>query len=232
MECIIYGGNSKLIYKTINYLEEKFDHIYILSRKYSGKKTKKMTVINYGFTANLHSKLEEINFKTKKIYFISAAAYSTNNLFLNETEKSISEILEANIINNLIITQNILKRTIKNNFGKFIYISSFRADYPTNGTVLYSATKKTTEKLFEALTLEYSKFNQKFITLKIGLFEDGLSKNLPFDIKSKEFIKKNIANGRVSNTDDIIAALNFIIDSDYINGCELDLTGKFKFDIR
>lgn len=232
MECVIYGGNSKLISRTIDFFEQKFDHIYIISRKYKGKQSNKIISIDYEKTENLLEHLNKIEFKTKKVFFISAAAYSTNNLFVNESQESINEIMNANIINNILITQFILKKTIKNNYGKFIYISSFRADYPTNGTGLYSSTKKTIEKLFESLAIEYSKFNQKFLILKIGLFEDGLSKNLPFDINSTSFIKKNIASGRVSSTKDIIKALEFLIESDYINGCELDLTGKFKFDVR
>ena len=232
MECVIYGGNSKLISGTIDYLEKKFDHIYIISRKYKGKVSKKISIFNYIESKNLINSINQIKFNTKKVHFISAAAFSTNNLFVNETQESINEIMNANIINNILITQFILSKTINHNFGKFIYISSFRADYPTTGTCLYSSTKKTIEKLFESLSFEYSKFNQKFITLKIGLFEDGLSKNLPFDINSSKFIKKNIASGRVSNTNDILKALDFIIDSEYINGCEIDLTGKIKFDIK
>jgi len=187
-------------------------------------------LINYSDIKEVCHQLDSIDLQN--FVFISAAAFSSDLLFLNEDDSSISNLYEANIKNNIYLIQKLLQISLKLEKSKFIYVSSFRADTPSVGTCLYSSSKVFMEKLFESLSIEYSKFNIKFLILKIGLFEKGLSKNLPFDIEDKKLLKKNIASGRVSKAEDIISAIEFMIDNDYINGSTVDMTGKFKFDIK
>ncbi|MBT4355303.1 MAG: hypothetical protein HOD13_12160 [Rhodospirillaceae bacterium] len=62
--------------------------------------------------------------------------------------------------------------------------------------------------------------------LKIWPYEGGLTRNLPFNIESEKITKDNISVGRVSNAKDIISTIKFIQENEYINGTQLDMTGK------
>ena len=88
------------------------------------------------------------------------------------------------------------------------------------------------ESLFTGLAIEYSRFKLRFMSLKIGLYEGGLTKNLPFNIESEKIMKENISVGRVSNAKDIISAIRFIHENEYINGTQLDMTGKLTIDLK
>lgn len=226
---IIYGGNSKIIQSCINFFLDTFDNIIMISRKYSGISHDNIKIINYeeqDMLNNLDKYLEG------EIIFISAAIFSSNELFINEDETSISKSVAVNILNNIRILQYLIKRSLDIKKGKFIYLSSFRVDSPTVGTSMYSSSKAYIEKLFDALAVEYSRFNLKFNIIKIGLSQYGLSNNLKYDIRSKKFLMNNISSARLMNNKDLESTFSYLFDNDYINGTSIDLTGKIKLDLK
>lgn len=229
--CVVYGGNSSLIKSIKTDLIKSFDLLILISRSETECDSEKIINIIYENIEDIAKNLKSI-IRGNKITFISAAAYSSNKLFLDENFDTITESIEVNLINNIKIIQILLNESIKTRNGIFIFISSFRSDIPTKGTCIYSSSKIYMEKLFNSLSIEYSRFDQRFLILKIGLFEKGLSENLPFDISSKKFLNNNLSRKRVSTSKDIFSAIKFIIDNEYINGTELDMTGKLLIDLK
>lgn len=226
---IIYGGNSNIIQSCIEFFLKKFEKIIMISRRYSGHHHKKIDVINYE-EDNINECLDKS--LDCDFVFLSASIFTSNKLFVDENSTLVSNSVNTNIQRNIEIIQYLIKRGIDLKKGKFIYLSSFRVDFPTTGTVLYSSSKAYMEKLFESLSIEYSRFNLKFNTIKIGLSEHGLSKNLKYDLSSKKFLKENISSSRLLNNDDLESAFVFLFNNNYINGTSIDLTGKIKFDLK
>lgn len=227
--CIIYGGNSALIKKILPTFSKRFDKVVLISRKIDVY-DKKIIALEYNLINDIFDELS-ILIQGNSVTFISAAAYSSDKLFVMENAETIDASIKVNVLNNIELIKFIINKNISLKKGLFIFISSFRSDVPTNGTLIYSASKKFIETLFNGLAIEYSRFHMRFVTLKIGLFEGGLVDKLPFDIHSEKIIKNNIASGRTSNAIDIVNALNFIIENEYLTGCEIDLTGKVKLDL-
>jgi short-subunit dehydrogenase len=226
---IIYGGNSKIIQSCMDFFIINFKTIIVISRIYSGKKHRKIKIIDYD-----KLKIEEglRKYLDNNFVFISAAVYSSNKLFVDEDTASIKNSFNINILNNIKIMQYLIKSGVNLKDGKFIYLSSFRVNFPTVGTSLYSSTKTYVEKLFESMAIEYSRFNLKFNVIKIGLTEYGLSNKLSFDLKSKRFQKNNIASLRLLNSDDLKSTFTFLFENNYVNGSSIDLTGKIKLDLK
>lgn len=229
--CVIYGGNSKLINSLKNDLLELFGSIILISREQVTDNSKNIKSLKYNEISDIEKQLKKY-IKNSKVFYISAAAFSSDKLFLNENYDSLNTSIQVNLTNNIKLIQILMSESIKHRNGTFVFISSFRADVPTKGTCIYSSSKKFVETLFSSLAIEYSVFNQRFLTIKIGLFESGLSTNLPFDIKSKKFLKSNLSTRRVSTSKDIFSAIKFIYENEYINGTEIDMTGKLLLDLK
>ena len=66
----------------------------------------------------------------------------------------------------------------KINNGCFIYLSSFRSQKPTKGTILYSASKAFGETFFKGIGIEYGRFNITSHLIRMGAFEGKMLFNL------------------------------------------------------
>jgi short-subunit dehydrogenase len=229
--CVIYGGNANLINSIKNELKKTFSSVVMIVRERKYDDDNVVKYISYSQISDIKSQIiDEV--KGKKIFFISAAAYTSDKLFISETKDSVEKSFQVNLFNNIELLQMLMSEAIKVKCGTFLFISSFRSDIPTIGTSLYSSSKKYMESLFTGLAIEYSRFKLRFMSLKIGLYEGGLTKNLPFNIESEKIVKENISVGRVSNAKDIISAIRFIHENEYINGTQLDMTGKLTIDLK
>jgi len=77
--------------------------------------------------------------------------------------------------------------------------------------------------MIKSMSKEYGKYNITFNTLKLGNFNYGLFKKLP---KSKQ--KKLLAavpSNKTGNVINILNAINFLINSDYVNNSEINIDG-------
>lgn len=164
-----------------------------------------------------------------KLIFIGSGFYSENKIFASLTEKEINISNETNIIN----YQNILQQIIKNVPIKLekilIYLSSFRSGVPTNGTTLYSASKAYGEILFKSIAYEYSRFNLRTFSIRMGFFE-GRMKNAFNEVEINN-IKKNISQKRFGNSEELIDTIDFIIKNKYLSGGVIEINGGLKIDL-
>lgn len=221
---IIYGSESSIL-KNIYNNKSYFIRIYNRSIPEIKK-----NCIDISIQEIQKTKLEIKNIILKhdirKLIFIGSGFYSENKIFASLTEEEISTSNNTNIIN----YQNILQQIIKNTPAKFekilIYLSSFRSNSPTTGATLYSASKAYGEILFKSLAYEYSMFNLRTFSIRMGFFE-GRMKNAFNEVKINS-IKKNISLKRFGRSEELIDTIELIIKNKYLSGGVIEINGGLK----
>ena len=84
------------------------------------------------------------------------------------------------------------------------------------------------EKFFEIIGKENASFGINSASIRMGYF-DGRMTNLMSDDKIKQF-KLSVGNRKLGSSQDLIKAIDFIIENKYTNGGTIDLTGGISFN--
>ena len=92
------------------------------------------------------------------------------NLLLNLNFNKIKPTIESNVISSLKIAKKILPLMIKYNFGRFIFLSSKKAEKGSEGNILYSFSKSGLHGLSRSISKEYRKFNITSNIISLGYF--------------------------------------------------------------
>lgn len=170
-------------------------------------------------------RLVEKFFKKEKyipnIIYMSGCNYDS---VLHKLESnSVTAQLEVNIKGFLNILRYGLPLMRENNYGRIIYISSILAERPIPGTGVYAATKAFNDNIVRTCALENAKYGITCNSLQLGYFNAGLTYKVPQDILAKVLDKTPMK--RLGNADDLITAIRFILNSPYLTGVNLPLSG-------
>lgn len=131
--------------------------------------------------------------------------------------------IEVNIRGFLNVLREALPLMRENNYGRIIYISSILSERPIPGTGIYGATKAFNDNLVRTCALENAKYNITCNSLQLGYFNAGLSAKVPLDVMEKVLDKTPMK--RLGNAEDLNKAIRFILDSPYLTGVNLPLSG-------
>ena len=112
---------------------------------------------------------------------------------------------------------------IKNNFGRIIHFSSTKVLDGEVGTALYSASKSFLNGLSASIAREYGKFNITSNVLSLGYFNSTLWEAIPNKIKKERL--KDIPSRKLGSTKNISNAIEFIINSEYVNKSTIKIDG-------
>ena len=166
--------------------------------------------------------------KPERIIFLGAAFITQTKLFFQEDITNVNHILNSNITNYVLYVHYLIPFMIKIRNGQFVYLSSFRATTTCRGVSLYASSKAFGEKFFEIIGKENAAFGIKSASIRMGYF-DGRMTNLMSEDKIKQF-RMSIGNRKLGTSQDLIKAIDFIIENKYTNGGTIDLTGGISFN--
>lgn len=158
-----------------------------------------------------------------RIVFIGAGFLSQSSLFIQLNKEEIDKLIRANISNYLTCAHTVLPYMMKLKSGNLIYLSSFRSKVSSRGISLYAASKAFGEMFFETIGKEYGSLGIYSTSIRMGYFDGRMTTQL--DDKKLKGIKLNSGNRRLGQPNDLMNAINYIIDNNYTNGGVLDLTG-------
>ena len=170
---IINGINSELAQLFLKKLKQNNVIIGLHRSAYKGLKNKNVILIKS--EKNIVTIIENKFKGKKKIIFLNFAAMRDENLLLNLNFNKIKPTIESNVISSLKIAKKILPLMIKYNFGRFIFLSSKKAEKGSEGNILYSFSKSGLHGLSRSISKEYRKFNitSNIISLVISILKCG-----------------------------------------------------------
>ena len=222
---IISGGSSGVASIVVPHLLKHGDIFLLYNNNKPKFVNKRIKSIKFNFLKNNNKELEKFFFKKqfKNIVFINFASYKSDNLLINTSFAEFQKSFKINVNSFFLIIKILLKKMIKDRFGRIINISSTGGLRGDIGTVLYTASKLSNQGIVSVISKEYAKFNITSNSISLGSFNAGLYKKLnkkqQANIISKIPAKKN---GEFSN---ILNAILFIINSEYVNGATINVDG-------
>jgi 3-oxoacyl-[acyl-carrier protein] reductase len=218
---IVNGINSELAQFFVKKLPKKDAVVGFHRSSYKGIKNKNILLTRS--IKNLAQNIEK-KFKGKKnIIFINFAAMRDENLLLNLNFKKINSNLESNILSSLKIAQKIIPLMIKYNYGRFIFLSSKKAEKGSEGNILYSFSKSGLYGLSRTISKEYKKFNITSNIIGLGYFNSKMWISLNSSIQKK--LLKQTLYGKLGNPSVISDVIKLIVKHQFINMTKIDLDG-------
>jgi len=222
---VIYGGGSDLIRPIYSRYQNSSFIPIIKNTNVSFKNGNLVSTKSENWLEELKN-LIELNYFSENLVYINAATFQLEKLFTAHSEEEIEAIVKTGISNQLLISKIMLGQMIKKKVGRFINLSSFRSKLPINGTSLYSSIKSFNNIFFKSIGLEYGRFDITSNSISIGFADTKLLKNLPKESIQK--YKKSIVKNRFLDEDEFFNCVEYIIQSNYLNGAIINLDGGLK----
>ena len=183
----------------------------------------KLDLTNREETSNfINSKIK----KEKKLIIINLASIKKDSLLLNQDINDIKKSFELNFFAPLRLAQLVLPIMIRRNWGRFIFFSSTGGEKGDIGTASYTSSKLALSGISKIISMEYGGFNITSNLIKLGFFNAGMYKKLS-KLKQKELMNL-IPSKKLGNFQNIFLTIKLFIESEYINGAEVNIDGGMR----
>ena len=218
---IINGINSELAQLFIKKSAKKDPIIGIHRSSYKGIKNKNILLTKSikNLTQNIENKFKG----KKKIIFVNFAAVRDEEILINLNINQINSTLESNILSSLKIAKKLLPLMIKYNFGRFIFLSSKKAEQGSEGNIIYSFSKSGLYGLSRSISKEYRKFNITSNIISLGYFNSKMWISLNSNLQKK--LLKQTLYGKLGNPSVIFDTIKLIVKHPFINMTKMNLDG-------
>lgn len=222
---LVLGASSGIASKLNNYFHKKFKmyFFYFKNKPQNLKNTQsiKLDLNNY---KKLNTVLKKINIK-KKIIILNLASVKFDKISYNINNSDLEKTFSINCFSFLNFIKHFLPTMINQKWGRVINFSSTAGSIGEKGTLLYTSSKNAALGMMNVMSKEYAQFNITFNTIELGNFNFGLFKKLSPEMRKK--IISNIPSKKTGNIKDIYNAVNFIINSNYVNGSKINVDGGY-----
>ncbi len=148
----------------------------------------------------------------------------TYNAFAHKTDlEEWNKVIDVNLKGTFNVIKNLLPIMRAEKYGRIINLSSVVAIKPTPGVSAYSASKAALSGMVKSLAVENARFNILINNIDLGYSELGMIKQVPEAFLNK--IKENIPSENLCPKEEIKRTVMYLIDSTYINGSSINLSG-------
>ena len=137
--------------------------------------------------------------------------------------EDIDKMLQVNIYGTINLVSSVLKQMRKKNYGRIILISSILSEKEIIGTSVYSSCKAFIDKFVKNTSLENIKKGITVNSLQLGYFDGGMTYTIPE--KNLLTIKESIGLQRFGKIEELVNAIEFLINTEYITGTNIKLNG-------
>ena len=218
---IISGSSGGIGTPILKYFSKKYNILAIYKKNRPIVTNKRIKYLKLDLAKKI--KINKSYYKNKKIIYINLAAIKNDKLLINYKKSEWRTAFKVNVGSTFEILQIILPEMILNKWGRIINFSSTDGINGDVGISSYSATKYSLHGLSRTLSKEYGMLGITSNVLVLGNFNYGMFKKLK-DEKQKRLLEK-VPNKKTGNIKNIINAINFLINSDYVNGAEIKIDG-------
>jgi len=181
------------------------------------------------------SKLCDVTDEIKVNNFLNSIDYdiiiylsvkNIDGLLHKQTNENVKQQLDVNLFGFLNILRTATPKLREKGYGRIIYISSVLSKKPIKGTGIYSASKSFCENIIRTHSLENSKYGITSNAIQLGYFDAGLIENVPKEIL--DGVIKTIPQKRLGKCEEISNIVETIINTEYINGTTISITGGYE----
>ena len=139
------------------------------------------------------------------------------------TAEEMHRLMEVNFYSAVRCTQLALQGMRVKSYGRIISVSSVVAHKPAFGTSAYTASKSALEGYMRGVALDVSTQGITANTIAYGYMNAGMLNDVPQPILDE--IRKGIPQDHFGRPEQIVAALKYLINSEYTTGQTLHING-------
>jgi len=198
----------------------------------AGEISEKYSVDAFGVEMNLSDE-ESVKKAFKEIYgkvegidiLVNNAGITRDKLFLRMSLQDWEEVLKVNLTGTFLVTQNALKKMLKQRWGRIVNLSSVVGFTGNVGQVNYATTKAGLIGFTKSLAKELAPRNVLVNAVAPGFIETDMTAVLSEDIK--EQYKKQIPMGRFGSPEEVANVVLFLVSdlANYITGEVIHVNG-------
>ncbi len=172
---------------------------------------------------NIQSFVDKNSSELNKITLINCAGISYNIFTHKSDPEKWKNIIEVNLFGTYNFIRALLPIMRLQKFGRIINFSSVVAQKSTPGVSAYSASKSALWGLAKSVAIENASLNITINNINLGYSELGMINTVPSEYM--ENIVNQIPAGKLCEPIDILKTVNFLIETSYITGSNIDLNG-------
>jgi len=152
----------------------------------------------------------------------NAGVASMNSLIFTSLD-SVKNTFDVNFNGAFLMCREVVKKMIKQKFGRIINISTVAVPLNLEGELIYASSKAAVEKMTQILSKEVGTFGITVNTVSPTVMEDGLIRNVPKDKLNNIIDLQSIK--RLGTFGDVTKVIDFYINSDFVTGQTIYLGG-------
>lgn len=224
---IIITGASRSIGK---YLFEKYSAIetvygtFLTTPQNQSIHLEKMFKVDIADFDSVHQFYTQIEPSLSKITLINCAGISYNSFAHKSDPAEWKKIIDTNLTGTYNIIRVLLPIMREQGYGRIINFSSVVASLPTPGISAYAASKAGLLGLTKSLAAENASKGITVNAINLGYANIGMGVNdVPLNYQEK--MKTQIPAGRFCEPEEIYNTVNYLIQTEYVNGSCIDING-------
>lgn len=172
---------------------------------------------------SVHNFIKSIEPRLSNLVLINCAGISYNSFLHKSHENLWRNVLETNLFGTYNFIRALLPFMRNERFGRIINFSSVVAVKPTPGVSAYSTSKSALWGLSKSVAVENASLNITINNINMGYSELGMINEVPEEYLNS--IISQIPAKRLCKPEDIFNTVNYLIQTSYITGSSIDLSG-------
>jgi len=158
-----------------------------------------------------------------RVVVINCAGTNYNAFAHKADVEKWKQVIEVNLMGTFNVINAVLPFMREKGFGRIINFSSVVAQKGIPGTSAYAASKAALWGMTKSIAVENATKGITVNNLNLGYFDIGMIKDVPEEML--KVIKTTIPVQKLGSPENIIHAVNFLINSDYTTGASIDVNG-------
>jgi NAD(P)-dependent dehydrogenase (short-subunit alcohol dehydrogenase family) len=222
---IIISGASKGIGK---YLLEKFhseekEVIGLYNSTLPETNTEVLHQVNLLEESQIVKFVEENLNQLKDVVLINCAGTNYNSMSHKFDYNEWKKIFDVNTHGTFLLVKHLLPLMREQNYGRIINFSSIVPQIGTMGTAAYAGSKSALWGITKVIAKENATKGITINSLNLGYFNIGMIAEVPEKVLNS--IIEMIPKKELGDPINILNAINFLVNSDYITGTSIDING-------
>jgi NAD(P)-dependent dehydrogenase (short-subunit alcohol dehydrogenase family) len=173
---------------------------------------------------SIKSWLNPLKTYLKNIVLINCASVSYSAFAHKSDINRWKNVIDVNLIGTYNVIWCLLPLMRDQGYGRIINFSSVVAQLPTPGVSAYAASKSALWGLSKSLAAENGSKGITINCINLGYANIGMGiNNVPKEFQQQ--LKQRIPSAKFCEPEEILKAVKYFIDTDYVNGASIDLNG-------
>lgn len=186
-----------------------------------GEFQKYLTKVDVSDFTEVRQWIESLGNQLEQVTLLNCAGVNYNAFAHKADPAAWAQVIKVNLIGTFNVINAVLPIMREQNYGRIINFASVVGQIGIPGASAYSASKTGMLGLAKSIAAENAAKGITINNLRLGYFDIGMISDVPE--KFQQAIKDKIPTGKFGDPENIWNAVQFLRNSDYVNGASIDM---------